>query len=67
MTKEHLKIVIIIIIIILLIVTRAWIFILDTVINLVKRVFKIGNPSTHKWNIKRNDKKWCTRLTITRP
>ncbi|MCI8330842.1 MAG: hypothetical protein HFE04_01935 [Bacilli bacterium] len=53
MTKEHLKITIIIIIIILLIITRAWILILDTVVNIIKKILKKENVSEHKWHIKK--------------
>ncbi len=57
MTKGQLKITIIILIIVILIITRAWLFILDMTINLIKRIFKIENPSEHKWHIKRGNKK----------
>lgn len=61
MTKEHLKITIIIIIIILLIITRAWILILDTVVNIIKKILKKENVSEHKWHIKNSKnrrKRW---------
>lgn len=57
MTSGHIKLVLIIIVIILLIMTRAWLFIIDTIINVIKRIFKIEGTSEHKWHIKRNERK----------
>lgn len=63
MTSEQIKLIVIIVIVIVLIVTRAWIFILDTIINLIKRIFKLENVSEHKWHIKKNnEKKWLFKI-----
>ena len=54
--KKEIKIIIIIAVVIIVVSTRAWLFILDKIVNLIKKIFKLGTPSTHKWHIKKNKK-----------